>query len=217
METTKILINSVISTPNARFLTVDIKNFYLNTPMQRYEYIRIPLTLLPTDIITEYNLTAISHNGFVVTKVQKGMYGLPQAGCLAYNQLVSHLDKHNYYPDRTTAGLFHHRTKTIKFCLVINNFGVKYTNTNDAHHLLTTLKQKYKIVVDWKGTTFCGVHLDWNYTNKHVTLSLPNYVEATLRRFNHSAPLTQEAAPNLGLRPNVPPDHNLQQQLHQTT
>jgi hypothetical protein len=28
----KILINSVISTPNAKFLVIDIKNFYLNTP-----------------------------------------------------------------------------------------------------------------------------------------------------------------------------------------
>ena len=32
--TTKVLLNSVISTPNARFMTVDVKNFYLNTPMK---------------------------------------------------------------------------------------------------------------------------------------------------------------------------------------
>ena len=36
--TVKLLINSVISTPGARFFTMDIKNFYLNTPMTRYEY-----------------------------------------------------------------------------------------------------------------------------------------------------------------------------------
>ncbi len=34
--TVKLLINSVISTPGARFFTMDIKNFYLNTPMVRY-------------------------------------------------------------------------------------------------------------------------------------------------------------------------------------
>jgi len=36
--TVKILLNSTISTPNAKFMTMDIKDFYLNTPMARYEY-----------------------------------------------------------------------------------------------------------------------------------------------------------------------------------
>ncbi len=31
--TIKLLINSTISTTGAKFLTMDIKNFYLNTPM----------------------------------------------------------------------------------------------------------------------------------------------------------------------------------------
>ncbi len=35
--TIKLLINSVISTPGARFFTMDIKNFHLCTPMTRYE------------------------------------------------------------------------------------------------------------------------------------------------------------------------------------
>jgi hypothetical protein len=36
--TVKLLINSTISTPNAKYMTMDIKDFYLNTPMVRYEY-----------------------------------------------------------------------------------------------------------------------------------------------------------------------------------
>ncbi len=39
--TVKLLLNSVISTENARFMTMDIKDFYLNTPMARYEYMRL--------------------------------------------------------------------------------------------------------------------------------------------------------------------------------
>ncbi len=35
--TVKLLLNSIISTPNAKFMTMDIKDFYLNTPMARYE------------------------------------------------------------------------------------------------------------------------------------------------------------------------------------
>jgi hypothetical protein len=36
--TVKLLLNSVISTPNAKFMTLDLKDFYLMTPMKRYEY-----------------------------------------------------------------------------------------------------------------------------------------------------------------------------------
>jgi hypothetical protein len=35
--TIKLLINSVISTPEARFFMIAIKNFYLCRPMTRYE------------------------------------------------------------------------------------------------------------------------------------------------------------------------------------
>ena len=45
--TSKILWNSVLSTPDARYMTVDITNFYLNTLLDRYEYMQIPLTLIP--------------------------------------------------------------------------------------------------------------------------------------------------------------------------
>jgi len=35
--TIKLLLNSIISTPNAKFMTMDITDFYLKTPMARYE------------------------------------------------------------------------------------------------------------------------------------------------------------------------------------
>ena len=42
LTTTKILWNSVISTPHAKYLCLDIKNFYLGTPMDRFEYMKMP-------------------------------------------------------------------------------------------------------------------------------------------------------------------------------
>jgi len=50
------LLNSVISTPQAKFMTIDIKDFYLMTPMERKEYFRIKMELFPEDVIDEYNL-----------------------------------------------------------------------------------------------------------------------------------------------------------------
>ena len=41
--TVKLLLNSVVSTPGAKFFTMDISNFYLNTPLKRKEYVRMKL------------------------------------------------------------------------------------------------------------------------------------------------------------------------------
>ena len=45
--TVKLHLNSIISTPNAKFMTMDIKDFYLNTPMAQYEYMHLRLAACP--------------------------------------------------------------------------------------------------------------------------------------------------------------------------
>ena len=52
----KLLFNSVVSTPGAKFMTMDISHFYLTTPLKRPEYIRINIRDIPQEIIDEYNL-----------------------------------------------------------------------------------------------------------------------------------------------------------------
>jgi hypothetical protein len=55
MVSSKILWNSVNSTLDTRFAGADIKNMYLKTPLDRFEYMK-PIALLPMDIIEHYNL-----------------------------------------------------------------------------------------------------------------------------------------------------------------
>ena len=38
LETAKMVFNSVVSTPEAKFMMIDISNMYLNTPLQEYQY-----------------------------------------------------------------------------------------------------------------------------------------------------------------------------------
>jgi len=64
--TVKLLRNIVVSTKNAKFMTLDIKTFYLNTPLSRYEYLRLRLDNFPEDVIAQYNLKDIvTSNGYV--------------------------------------------------------------------------------------------------------------------------------------------------------
>ncbi len=49
LTTAKIIWNSVLSTPGAKYACFDISNIYLHTPLapEVYEYMRIPLAVLP--------------------------------------------------------------------------------------------------------------------------------------------------------------------------
>ena len=49
--TVKLLLNSVISTPGAKFLGLDLKDFYLNIPMDRPEFLRMKSENFAEDVI----------------------------------------------------------------------------------------------------------------------------------------------------------------------
>ena len=41
--------NSVISTPDAKYMFADIKNMYLANPLDRFEYMNMSIELIPED------------------------------------------------------------------------------------------------------------------------------------------------------------------------
>jgi hypothetical protein len=102
----KMHINSVISTRGAQYMTLDVKNFYLNMPMLRYKYVCNKIKDIPEEIIVEYKLhDKVSSDGHVYIKIQKGMYGLPQAGILAQELLEKQLNGHGYSQSKAVPGL----------------------------------------------------------------------------------------------------------------
>ena len=93
----KIIMNSVISPKGARCMMIDLKDFYLNTPMERSEYMRLKLGNIPEEIIVQYKLRDIATpDGYVYTEITKGMYGLPQAEIIVQVLLKDCLGKHGY-------------------------------------------------------------------------------------------------------------------------
>jgi hypothetical protein len=205
LTTVKILLNSVISTTHARFATFDLKDFYLGTPMVRKEYMLIAITSIPQSIIDQYHLLDLVHNDFFLVAISRGMYGLPQAGILAYNQLVTHLAHYGYAPCTHTPGLWTRKTSDATFCLVVDDFGIKYTNRCDAEHLLTALQAFYFVTTDWTGSLYLAMTIDWDYRNHTVDISMPGYVTKALDRFQHNACGRAQHPPTLGPNPNMAP------------
>ena len=48
LTTSKLMWNSVLSTKGAKYMCLDIKNFYFTAPLDWYEYMKMPLSLFPT-------------------------------------------------------------------------------------------------------------------------------------------------------------------------
>jgi hypothetical protein len=64
LELIKLMLNSVISCKGARFSTIDIKNFYLDTPMVEPEYVCFKITDIPKEFILNYYLDGKEDQGY---------------------------------------------------------------------------------------------------------------------------------------------------------
>ena len=83
--------NSVVSTPGAKYAAFDVGDFYLETPLDEYEYMKMPLESFPHWTKDQYDLETHTYKGFVYWEIRKAIYGLPQAGALANKQLKENL------------------------------------------------------------------------------------------------------------------------------
>jgi hypothetical protein len=148
----------------------------------------INLTSLPQETIEKYDLNEFTPDGKVYIEIQKGMYGLPQAGILANELLHRNLTQDGYRPTTHTHGLWTHDTRPISCSFIVDDFGVKYVGREHAEPLMTCIKKDYSISSDWNGTAYCGLTLDWDYKDRTVDLSMPGYIKAALHKYQHPAP-----------------------------
>eukprot|EP00804_Cyclotella_cryptica_P011511 CCRYP_017065-RA/>CCRYP_017065-RA protein AED:0.33 eAED:0.33 QI:0/0/0/1/0/0/3/0/481 len=196
MLAAKILFNSVISTATARFMTMDISNIYLNTPLQCPEYIRMKITDIPEEIINEYKLCNLMEpDDCVYIMIVLGMYGLPHAGLIANELLQKWLNKHGYHQSKLIPGLWKHKWRPIWFTLVVDDFGVKYVGKEHALHLKSVLESYHPLSTDWTGNHYIGMRLDWDYHNRKVHLSMPGYKAKALKQFQHKMPSEPQHSP----------------------
>ena len=150
------MLNSVISTSGAWFMTRDTRNFYLPTPLKEFQYLRISIELIPQEIIDLYHLQDKVKIGCVYCKIICGVYGLPEASVLANKLLKTRLKEHEYFEVKHTPGLFKHETRPIWFTLTVDDFDVKYIGKEHAKHLISVLGKHYNMKEDWKGELYCG-------------------------------------------------------------
>ena len=214
LELVKLMINSVLSRKNAKFCTFDIANFYLGTPLDRPEYVRIRLDDVPQEFIDEYNLTHHVRDGWVYFKIVRGVYGLPQSGILANQLLEKRLNEAGYYQLDATPGLWRHKWRPIMFTLIVDDFGVEYVGEKHAIHLRDTIKQHYDLTENWNGDLYAGINLVWNYKKRTCRLTMDEYIATVLLKYNHPIPKKRQLSPskaapiNFGAKTQFTPDED---------
>ena len=200
--TVKLLLNNVVSTRGAKFMTIDIKDFYLNTPMSRFEYMKLKLSDLPEDFATRYNLEAkADKSDQVYAKIRKGMYGIPVAGLLAQRLLEKRLNKEGYNQSTLVPGLWTHTWHSITFTLCVDDFGMKYTGKEHTDHLMAVLREHYTISHDWSGSKYLGMDIEWDYCNEEIHLSMLAYAQDALKHFHHAHPKQTQDQPHPHAKP----------------
>jgi hypothetical protein len=143
ITTFKIIINSTLPAEDAAMMMMDIKNYYLGTPLPRFEYMKMLLSRFHEEIVQKYNLNALAVDGWVYIEIREGVYGLKQAGLLANQLLQTRLAPFGYCPARHTPGLWLHKTRPISFTLVVDDLAVKYVGKQHAEHLRNALLKTY--------------------------------------------------------------------------
>jgi hypothetical protein len=197
----KIPINSTLSTKEAAMMMMDIKNYYLDTPLPRFEYMKMLLSHFPKEIVQKYNFKALAIDGWVYIEILKGMYGFKQAELLANQLLQTRLAPFGYYPAHHTPGLWLHKTRPISFTLVVEDFAVKYVGKQHAEHLWNALLRTYELTTDWTATVYSRMTLKWDYKKRTCDIYMPGYVSNVLRKFQHDAPKHPQHTPSRYVTP----------------
>ena len=83
----------MISTEGSKYMFMDAQDFYLNTTMSQYEYLRIQVYMISEEFMIKYNLHLLVHNGYIYVDIRKGIYGLTQDSRISQYQLQKDLTK----------------------------------------------------------------------------------------------------------------------------
>ena len=105
------------------------------------------------------------------------------------------LKAESYNEDASILGLWRHKWHPIKFCLIMDNFGVEYVGIKHFIHLLNLLKKYHGGKFNMSGDKFAGINIKWDYANKLCQISMPGYVATYSSNSSIRVPASKDSCP----------------------
>ena len=100
------------------------------------------------------------------------------------------------YKSKIVHGLWKHKTRPICFCLVVDDFAVKYIDHEDANHLINTIRKYYPMTVDKEAMKYIGLTIQWDYTNRKAHIYMLGYLNKAFVRFKHEKLMKIQNSPH---------------------
>ena len=178
MFAVKCLLNSVISDPDSDHCVLDIKDAYLTAALEKAEYMTLALSLFPPSCRKQFGIDHLPEGSLTYWQIDKALYGMPQAGLLFQRELITHLSSNGYHMSKTTECLFVHESNGVSFLLWVDDFLVKFKRKDRAaiDHLISSLRKRYTITVDWTGSSYIGLDIHRDIVANKLTISMEGYI-----------------------------------------
>jgi hypothetical protein len=195
ITTFKILINSTLSTKDAEMMMRDINNYYLGTPLPRYECIHAHVIFkISIGHCQQVQLERISCGWMGLHRNQKGNVWLETSKLIGQSTSTKAL------------GIFWillwvQKTRPIAFSLIVDNFTVKYVGKQHAEHLRNALLRIYELNTDWEVKVYSVITLQWDYKNSTCDISMPVCAVNVLNKFQHDKPKHPQDIPSRYVMP----------------
>ena len=98
---------------------------------------------IPEEVIEEYDVIQFANEyGYVYYEIKGEIYGVVQAGQIENLDLVKHLKTHCNFPLKQIPSLWFHKTKSIIFTLVVDDFIIKYIKKEHIDHLFKAVEEQ---------------------------------------------------------------------------
>ena len=182
----KLLLNSIVSDPNANCSVIDISDFYLNSKLTTPAYLWVPMRFLPYITRKWLGVLHRPRSDKLLFKVYNAIYGMDDAGRISQQDLIRHLAPHGYHMTKHSPCIFTHDTKSTIFTTFVDDFLIKTdSRTNDFDHLKDILELKYPIKFQAQATKYLGFTISLKRFQNHsldsLTISMPGFVKKGLQ------------------------------------
>jgi hypothetical protein len=172
-ESIRILL-SIIACEDMEMACADVKTAFLYPDLNETLYMRRPPGL-PSDFDFP-----------PVVKLNKCIYGLPQASAAFRLHSDTHLRSDGFIPCISDPCLY---TKCVNGIYIyvsvhVDDFGIASKSSALISAFLDNLRKTYTVTVVHEPTSYLGMHITRNRTTRTISLSQPHYIDDMLAMYN---------------------------------
>ncbi len=82
-----------------------------------------------------------------------------------------------------------------QFCLIVDDFGIKYVGVEHFNYLLYALKKFHDVQFNMAGNKFRSINIEWNYKACCWCIRMGIYIPTLLLKFKHPQPNKSRLSP----------------------